>query len=98
MKNRLQESIACIRLVVVEKNIRETIINFFRIWNNSCLKRIHLFQLRKQNKLNAPAINAHDSVTRTMVSNYYCQKEAIIDALKVISICLKIISSEKMQE
>ena len=52
---------------------------------NSCLKRIHLFQLRKQNKLNAPAINAHDSVTRTMVSNYYCQKEAIIDALKVIS-------------
>ena len=61
-------------------------------------KRIHLFQLRKQNKLNAPAINAHDSVTRTMVSNYYCQKEAIIDALKVISICLKIISSEKMQE
>ena len=58
---------------------------FFRIWNNSCLKRIHLFQLRKQNKLNAPAINAHDSVTRTMVSNYYCQKEAIIDALKVIS-------------
>ena len=61
-------------------------------------KRIHLFQLRKQNKLNAPAINAHDSVTRTMVSNYYCQKEAIIDALKVISICLKTISSEKMQE
>jgi len=41
-----------------------------------------LYQLRKQNKLNAPAINAHDSVTRTMVSNYYCQKEAIIDALK----------------
>ena len=59
---------------------------------------IFIFQLRKQNKLNAPAINAHDSVTRTMVSNYYCQKEAIIDALKVISICLKTISSEKMQE
>ena len=66
------------------KKIFVKLLLFFRIWNNSCLKRIHLFQLRKQNKLNAPAINAHDSVTRTMVSNYYCQKEAIIDALKVI--------------
>ena len=59
----------------------------FFIVIGTCLKTSyileHFLQLSKANKLTAPAINAHDSVTRTMVSNYYCQKEAIIDALKV---------------
>ena len=45
-----------------------------------------LLQLSKNGKLTAPAINVHDAVTRTMINNYYCQKESIVDVLKVISI------------
>ena len=42
-----------------------------------------LFQLSKSSKLIAPAINVHDAITRTMVNNFYCQKESIIDVIKV---------------
>ena len=28
-------------------------------------------------------MNVHDAVTRTMINNFYCQKESLIDALKV---------------
>jgi len=41
-----------------------------------------LYQLSRNGKLTAPAMNVHDAVTRTMVNNYYCQKESIIDVLK----------------
>jgi len=41
-----------------------------------------LYQLSRNAKLTAPAINVHDAVIRTMVTNYYCQKESIIDVLK----------------
>ena len=42
-----------------------------------------LYQMVKSNQLFAPAINVHDAVTRTMLNNYYCQKESVIDTLKV---------------
>lgn len=41
-----------------------------------------LYQLARSTKLTAPAINVFDAVTRTMVTNYYCQKESIVDAIK----------------
>ena len=47
-------------------------------------KYFYYFQLSRNGKLTAAAINVHDSITRTMVNNYYCQKESIIDVLKVI--------------
>ena len=42
-----------------------------------------LYQLVKNADLSCPAMNVHDAVTRTMINNYYCQKESLIDALKV---------------
>ena len=42
-----------------------------------------LYQLVKNADLSCPAINVHDAVTRTMLNNFYCQKESVIDALKV---------------
>ncbi len=44
-----------------------------------------MLQLSRNAKLIAPAINVHDAVTRTMINNYYCQKESIIDVLKVVA-------------
>lgn len=34
------------------------------------------------NHLSAPAMNIHDSVTKSMLENYYYQKESVVDALK----------------
>ena len=42
-----------------------------------------LYQLVKNADLSCPAMNVHDAVTRTMLNNFYCQKESVIDALKV---------------
>ena len=41
-----------------------------------------LYQLMQSKKLTAPAMNIHDSVTKAMFENYYCQKESVIDAIK----------------
>ena len=48
-----------------------------------------LYQLVKHSELSCPAMNVHDAVTRTMLNNYYCQKESLIDALKVNKMVLK---------
>jgi adenosylhomocysteinase len=42
-----------------------------------------LYQLVKNGELSCPAMNVHDAVTRTMLNNFYSQKEALIDGLKV---------------
>ena len=34
-----------------------------------------LYQLVKSGELSCPAMNVHDAVTRTMLNNFYCQKE-----------------------
>jgi len=45
-----------------------------------------LYQMVKSSAgLYAPAINIHDAVTRTMINNYYCQKESIVDTLKRVT-------------
>ena len=36
-----------------------------------------LYQLVKNADLSCPAMNVHDAVTRTMINNYYCQKESL---------------------
>ena len=45
-----------------------------------------LYQLVKNCELTCPAMNVHDAVTRTMLNNFYCQKESLIDGLKVTSL------------
>ena len=42
-----------------------------------------LYQLVRTSQLRCPAINVHDAITRTMLNNFYCQKESVIDSLKV---------------
>jgi len=45
-----------------------------------------LYQMVKSSAgLHAPAINIHDAVTRTMINNYYCQKESVVDTLKRVT-------------
>ena len=48
------------------------------------------FQLCKthNNKLPCPAMNTHDAVTKTMLDNYYSQKESVVDALKRCTDCM----------
>ena len=41
-----------------------------------------LYQLSKADKLNIPAINVNDSVTKAKFDNLYCARESIIDSLK----------------
>ncbi|XP_047737364.1 adenosylhomocysteinase-like 1 isoform X5 [Hyalella azteca] len=41
-----------------------------------------LYQLSKAGKLNVPAMNVNDSVTKTMFDNFYACRESIIDSLK----------------
>lgn len=41
-----------------------------------------LYQLSKASKLNVPAMNVNDSVTKTMFDNFYACRESIIDSLK----------------
>ena len=48
-----------------------------------------LYQLVKNAALSCPAMNVHDAVTRTMLNNFYCQKESLIDALKVTIVLLQ---------
>lgn len=38
-----------------------------------------LYQLSKAGKLNVPAMNVNDSVTKTMFDNFYACRESIID-------------------
>ena len=52
-----------------------------------------LYQLVKNAALNCPAMNVHDAVTRTMLNNFYCQKESLIDALKVTIVLLQNITN-----
>ena len=42
-----------------------------------------LYRMVKKGDLSCPAMNVHDAVTRTMLNNFYCQKESLIDSLKV---------------
>ena len=42
-----------------------------------------LYRLVKISELSCPAMNIHDAVTKTMLNNYYCQKESLVDGLKV---------------
>jgi len=41
-----------------------------------------LYQLSKTGKLNVPAMNVNDSVTKTKFDNLYCCRESVLDALK----------------
>ena len=41
-----------------------------------------LYQLSKVGKLNIPAINVNDSVTKAKFDNLYCARESIVDSLK----------------
>lgn len=41
-----------------------------------------LYQLSQKHNLPAPAMNTHDAVTKTMMDNYYSQKESVVDSLK----------------
>ena len=50
-----------------------------------------LYRLVKISELSCPAMNIHDAVTKTMLNNYYCQKESLVDGLKVTIRCLDIL-------
>jgi adenosylhomocysteinase len=41
-----------------------------------------LYQLSKAGKLNIPAINVNDSVTKAKFDNLYCARESVVDSLK----------------
>ncbi|XP_065828870.1 S-adenosylhomocysteine hydrolase-like protein 1 [Oscarella lobularis] len=41
-----------------------------------------LYQLAQKHKLSVPAMNVHDSVTKTKFDNYYYCRESVIDSIK----------------
>ena len=62
--------------------------NFWRMISSSLVQTettlgVHrLYQLSKAGKLNIPAINVNDSVTKAKFDNMYCARESVIDSLK----------------
>ena len=62
--------------------------NFWQMISSSSVQTettlgVHrLYQLSKAGKLNIPAINVNDSVTKAKFDNMYCARESVIDSLK----------------